>query len=293
MALRDVLLAFTLATLWGSTFTVMKIGVIDMPPLLANALRFLFSAFPAILFIPRPKVALWTIFAFGLVLGVVKFSILFTSLSLGMPAGLASIVLQVQVFFTILFAYLLLGERPGRMQKIGAAIAFLGMVLFGIDKLAGATLLPFLLAILAAATWGVANIIVKKAQAKDMLAFVVWTSAVAGPVLLALSLLVDGPARVGALLLPPSWNTIWVTLYLALLAQLFGYSVWNSLISRYPVALVGPFALLIPISGMICGMIFLGETISALALMASAIVFLGLMVNVFGDRLANRLRERA
>lgn len=292
MALRDLILAIALVTLWGSTFTVMKIGVVDMPPLLANALRFCVSAFPAILFIRRPAVPLWTNIGFGLVLGVAKFSVLFTSLSLGMPAGLASIVLQVQVFFTILFAFLLLGERPARAQKIGAAVAFLGIILFGIDKMAGASLLPFLLALLAAALWGVANIIVKKAQAKDMLAFVVWTSAVAGPVLLALSLLVDGPGKVASFLFPPSWNTVWVTLYLALLAQLFGYSVWNSLISRYPVALVGPFALLIPISGMICGMVFLGETISPLAMLASAVVFSGLIINVFGDRLINRLGER-
>lgn len=293
MAPRDLLLAILLVTLWGSTFTVMKVGVADLPPLLANALRFSLSAFPAILFIRRPDVPLWTIIGFGLVLGVAKFSVLFTSLALGMPAGLASIVLQVQVFFTILFAFLLLGERPGRAQKIGAAVAFCGVVLFAIDKMAGATLLPFALALLAASLWGVANIIVKKAQAKDMLAFVVWSSAVAGPVLFGLSLLVDGPERVAGFLLPPSWNTIWVSLYLALLAQLFGYSVWNSLISRYPVALVGPFALLIPISGMICGMVFLGETISPLAMLASGVVFLGLMINVFGDRIASRLRERA
>lgn len=290
MAPRDIVLALLLVSVWGSTFTAMKIGVVDVPPLLINALRFSLSAFPAILFIRRPQVPVWTILAFGFVLGVCKFTVLFTSLKLGMPAGLASIVLQVQVFFTIFFAFLLLGERPGWAQRLGAGVAFLGIIVFGIDKMENAALLPFLLAILAAALWGVANIIVKRAQAKDMLAFVVWSSAVAGPILLGLSLLVDGPVRVWGVLAHPGWNTIWVTLYLAFFAQLFGYSIWNGLLSRYPVALVGPFALLIPISGMICGVIFLGESISPLAMIASGIVFLGLMINVFGDRLIRRAR---
>lgn len=290
MALRDILLALTLATLWGSTFTAMKIGVVDVPPLAMNALRFCLSAFPALLFIRFPAVPVWTVIAFGLVLGVTKFSVLFTALKVGMPASLASIVLQMQVFFTIGFAWFLMGERPGRPQLIGAGVAFLGMMLFAQDKMEQAALFPLLLCLLAAGLWGVANIIVKKAQASDILAFVVWSSAVAGPVLVLLSLAVDGPQTLWNVVKSPGWSTVLVSLYLSLGATLFGYSVWNSLISRYPVALVGPFALLIPVSGMACGIIFLGEALSWKAIIASAIVFLGLVINVFGDRIAARMR---
>ena len=292
MALRDLVLVLMLVILWGSTFTVMKIGVVDVPPLLINTLRFALSAFPAILFIPRPKVPLWTLVGFGLILFAVKFTVLFTSLKLGLPAGLASIVLQVQVFFTILFAFLLMGERPGRMSLIGAGVALAGMLIFAEEKIENAALLPFLLALLAAMLWGFANIIVKKAKAPDILAFVVWASAVATPVLFAASLIVDGPERVFSTLAAPGWTTVLVTLYLSVGATLFGYSVWNGLISRYPVATVGPFALLIPVSGLACGAIFLGETFSLQAMIASAIVFLGLMINVFGDRIVMRMRAR-
>lgn len=291
MALRDILLALTLATLWGSTFTAMKIGVVDVPPLAMNALRFCLSAFPALLFIRFPAVPLWTVIAFGLVLGVTKFSVLFTALKVGMPASLASIVLQMQVFFTIGFAWFLMGERPGRPQLIGAGIAFLGMLLFAQDKMENAALFPLLLCLLAASLWGVANIIVKKARAKDILAFVVWSSAVAGPVLVLLSLLFDGPQVLWGIVKSPGWSTVWVSLYLSFGATLFGYSVWNGLISRYPVALVGPFALLIPVSGMACGIIFLDETLSWKAIIASVIVFAGLVINVFGDRIAARMRQ--
>ena len=291
MALKDIILALLLATMWGSTFTAMKIGVVDVPPLLMNALRFALSAFPALLFVPRPAVPLWTLVSFALILFAAKFSILFTALAVGMPAGLASIVLQMQVFFTILFAFLLLGEKPRRHQFIGAGVAFGGMVLFGIEKLQNAALLPFLLSLLAALLWGVANLIVKKAQTKDVLAFVVWASAIAAPVSLALSLVVDGPTRVIAVLSAPSASTLWVTAYLAFGATLFGYWTWNSLISRYPIAQVGPFALLIPISGMICGILFLDESLSVQALVASAVVFAGLLINLFGDRIAARLRK--
>ena len=291
MALRDILLALLLATLWGSTFTAMKIGVADVPPLVMNALRFCLSAFPALLFIRWPAVPTWTVFAFAIVLCVTKFTVLFTSMKIGMPAGLASIVLQMQVFFTIGFAFLIMGERPGRPQLLGGGIALIGMALFAHDKMENAALLPFLLCLLAAALWGVANIIVKKAQAKDILGFVVWASAIAGPILLGLALMVDGPTAVWSVLRAPGWTTVWVSLYLSFAATLFGYSVWNSLLSRYPVALVGPFALLIPVSGMACGILFLGESFSLKAILASAIVFLGLVINVFGDRFVRRMRR--
>ncbi len=183
MAARDLVLVLMLVTLWGSTFTAMKIGVVDVPPLLINTLRFALSAFPAILFIPRPKVPLWTLISFGLILFGVKFTVLFAALKLGLPAGLASIVLQMQVFFTIFFAFLILGERPSRMSLIGAGVALVGMLVFAEEKIENAALVPFLLALLAATLWGFANIIVKKAKAPDILSFVVWASAVATPAL--------------------------------------------------------------------------------------------------------------
>ncbi|CAN1566400.1 RhaT Permeases of the drug/metabolite transporter (DMT) superfamily [Rhabdaerophilaceae bacterium] len=293
MALRDIVLALILAGLWGSTFTAMKIGVAEVSPLLINALRFGLSAFPALMFVRRPAVPLWTIIAFGLVLGVCKFTALFTALKWGMPAGLASIILQMQVFFTIGLAFVVLGERVGVFQLCGGAIALIGLALFAFDKAENASLLPFFVCLLAAALWGVANMVVKTARTKDIFGFVVWSSAVAGPVLFVLSLLVDGPGTVWSVLANPSWSTILVTLYLSLGATLFGYSVWNSLLSRYPVSLVGPFALLIPVSGMICGALFLGETLSGRAILASVIVFAGLVVNVFGDTIARRIRPTA
>jgi O-acetylserine/cysteine efflux transporter len=288
MALRDILLALLLVTMWGSTFTAMKIGVVDVPPLVMNTLRFGLSAFPAILLFRRPAVPVWTILAFGLVLGVMKFTILFTSLKLGMPAGLASITLQMQVFFTIGFAFIAFRERPNRMQKIGASIALVGVVLFAIDKSEGATLGPFLLCLLAAALWGVANIVVKIARTPDILAFVVWSSAVAAPILFGLSWFVEGGDILFKTLTNPGWTTILVALYLSFGATLLGYSIWNSLLTRYPVAQVGPFALLIPVSGMACGILFLGERFSLLAIVASLVVFLGLFVNVFGDHLIQK-----
>jgi O-acetylserine/cysteine efflux transporter len=288
MALRDILLALLLVTMWGSTFTAMKVGVVDMPPLVMNTLRFGLSAFPAILLLKRPAVPLWTIFAFGILLGVLKFTMLFTSLKLGMPAGLASIILQMQVFFTIGFAFIAFRERPNPMQKIGASIAFVGMVLFAIDKSEGATLGPFLLCLLAASMWGVANIIVKIARTQDILAFVVWSSAVAAPILFGLAWMIEGGDILVNTLINPSWTTVLLTLYLSFGATLLGFFIWNGLLTRYPVARVGPFALLIPVSGMGCGILFLGERFSLLAILASLVVFLGLFVNVFGDRLIQK-----
>lgn len=290
LPIRDLLLTLLVVFIWGTSFVAIKVGVEEVPPILLTALRFFFSAIPAVFFVPKPRVPLWTLVAFGVALGVIKFSLLFIAIKLGMPIGLTSIVVQMQVFFSMLLAFALFNEAPTRLQLIGAGIAFIGIVIFGYERAQSAPLLPFMLVLAASFFWGTANVIGKKAGKVNMLAFVVWASLVAPVPLLGLSLLLEGPEAVATALMHPSVKGVLSIAFLAFAATVLGFGVWNNLLSRHPVSMVAPFALLIPIVGMACGAIFFDETLSLPILIGSGVVFAGLLINVFGDRLMRQHR---
>ncbi len=291
MPIGHLLLALLVVAIWGFNFVVVKVGLVDVPPLFLTALRFVFAAFPAIFFVKRPAIP-WRLFlVFGLVFGVVKFGLLFVGMKAGMPAGLSSIVLQMQVFFTIGFAWMVLGERPLPIQILGAVVAITGIATIGAARWQGAAFLPFALVIAAAAAWGVSNILIKKAGRIDMLAFVVWTSLVPVPPLLALSLVFEGPQAIGAVMAHPSWTAIGAVAYLAVPTTLFGYGVWSFLLSRHPAATVTPLALLVPVVGMGSSALVLGEPFGATEMVGAALVFVGLITNVFGPRIGVWLRR--
>lgn len=288
MAPKDILLVLAVVVVWGVNFVAIRWGVDEVPPLLLTALRYVAAAVPAIFFINRPKVALGILVAYGFAVGVGQFSLLFTAIKLGMPAGLSSLVMQLQAFFTIALAVLFLGERPSPAQLIGALIAFAGIGVIAIERMGGAGLWPFLMTIAAAACWGVANVITKKAGKIDMLAFVVWSSLVPPIPLYILSLIFEGPGAVPLALSQITWLGIGSLLFIGWLSTVFGYGAWSVLLGRYPASTVAPFTLLVPITGIGSAALLLGETISGYELAGSALVFAGLLLNVFGPRLFAR-----
>jgi O-acetylserine/cysteine efflux transporter len=233
-------------------------------------------------------VALSILVGYGLFIGVGQFGFLFTAIHLGMPAGLASLVLQMQTFFTIGLAVLLLGERPRRTQLAGAAIALGGIVLIGVEKSAGAGFWPLLMTVCGAAGWAVSNIIVKRAGKVDMLSFVVWSSLAPPIPLYLLSLLFEGPGAVPLALSQITYVGIGSLLFVGWVSTDFGYGAWSALLGRYPASIVAPFTLLVPVVGLTSGQMILGEAMSGLDWAGSALVFLGLVVNVFGPRLFAR-----
>ncbi len=172
MKTRDILTAISVAVVWGLTFIAIKIGVGETTPLALSALRFVFAALPAVFFVPPPKASPWIVALYGLFIGVGQFGLLFVAIRQGFPVGLASLVIQLQAFFTIFLAWALMRERPRRAQLVGAGVAFIGIALIGSRRLDGASLVPFLMVIAAAAFWGAGNIAAKFAGRVDMLAFV-------------------------------------------------------------------------------------------------------------------------
>jgi len=293
MSPRDIALALVVVVLWGLSFIAIKLGVGVAPPLLLTALRFFFAALPAVFFVKPPKVKLSILVLYGIMTGVLQFGTVFVAIKFGMPAGLASLLMQMQAFFTIGFAMLFLGERPAWPQAVGAAVACLGIVVIATERLEGAALWPFLLTLFSAASWGVANIATKRAGRIDMFAYVAWSSLVSPIPLVLASLLLEGPAADWAALTRGGWTLVGVVSFNAYAATLVGFGLWSALLARYPASTVAPFSLLVPVVGIGAGIIFLGERVSLFEAVGSAVIFLGLLVNVFGPKLLVRTRPSA
>ncbi len=285
MPLRDVILAFVAVLALGTSFVAIKVGVAHMPPLLLTALRFLFAAIPAIIFVRPPAAPIRIVVAFGFALGVLQFGLMISSIKLGMPAGLASLLVQLQAFFTVGLAWLLLGEKPTQWQLIGAGLAAAGMILIGAQWIGHAPLLPLVMLLGAALAWAAANLIGKRAGSADRLALVVWGSLAAPVPLFLLSLLFEGQDAVVAALSPPSWQAIASIAFMAYAATVMAFSIWNTLLQRHPAAVVAPYALLIPVVGMVSSSIAFGETLTVQEIFASALILAGLLVGMRGGSL--------
>jgi O-acetylserine/cysteine efflux transporter len=295
---RDLLLALVTVALFGFSFVPIKIGLREVPPFALAALRFFFAAVPMVLVIRRPRLPWRAIVGYGLAIGFVQFGLLFLAIELGMPAGLSSVVIQVQVFFTIGLAVALLGDTVQRHNLVGAGIAAAGILVLAVQKVivgAHGTLIGFALVIVSAFAWSVGNIIAKRAAAKyeaDMLALVVWSSLVPPIPLAMLSYFFEGGTAAWHAVASAGVSTWLCVLFLAWGTTLFGFGSWAALLHRYPTGLIAPFGLLIPVSGMASGAAFLGESLAPLQAVGVALVFAGLVENVYGPRLRTWVSRR-
>lgn len=276
-----ILLLILVAAVWGFNFVVIRLGIDNFPPIFFSALRFLFAAIPLALILPKPDVPWRIIIGIGLVLGVVKFSLLFLGMSVGMPAGLASLVLQSQAFFTVILAVLVYGDRPRPTQIAGMVVAFSGVALIASTVNGDLTATGLALSVGAAFAWACSNLLMKKAGAVDMLRLMVWVSLVAPLPLLAISLIFEGWDRDLQALTHVTWSGAGAVIYIAYLATIFGFAVWGAMIRRYGVATVAPFSLLVPVFGMSSAAIVLGEAFGPLRIIAALLIVAGLALNVF------------
>ncbi|WP_417307553.1 EamA family transporter [Devosia sp.] len=288
MPLRHILLSFAVATVLGMSFVAVRWGVDEVSPLLMTAARYALAAFPALFFIKRPPVSWRLLATYGLLIGVGQFGLLFLAIKLGMPAGLSSLVIQLQVFFTIGLAFVFFGERPRPWQIIGALVAFGGIAVIALERLEGAALLPLVLTIAAAGFWGFGNMASKRAGRIDMTGFVVWSALFPVLPLVAGAVLLDGPGIFAAAAQNLTWRGLASAAFMAWGATLFGFSMLARLLSLYPASQVSPFMLFVPVAGIASAGLLLGETVTGIEIAGSALVFLGLMINVFGGRLLRR-----
>jgi O-acetylserine/cysteine efflux transporter len=273
MPRRHILLVIAVMFVWGFNFVPIHWGLESFSPLLFAALRFTLVAIPAVFFFKPPKIHWGYVVGVGFFLSALQFSLLFVSMDQGLPAGLASVVVQLQPLFTIGLAVAFLGERPTRGQLLGSAIALAGIAVIATGRADAVPLVAILLAIGASASWGAGNVIVRKAQAPDPISLLVWSSLVAIPPLFALSLLLEGKPEVHL-----TGTGVAGLLYVVVLASGFGYGVWTWLLKQHESAKVAPFSLLVPVTGIGSAWLVLGEVPNATETAGAAIVLLGLAV---------------
>lgn len=287
MNIRHSALAVLVAVLWGLNFVAIDFGLhpasgngngnggaADVPPLLFVAIRFVLVVFPCIFFVRKPDVGWKAIIGVGLFMSAGQFGLLYLGMALGMPAGLASLVLQAQVLLTVLLAARFLGERPSRRQVTGVVLGVAGLALVAVGRSLVAPVVPLMIVLAAALSWAAGNIIARKAKAASGLGLVVWSGAVVPLPLAGLSLIVDGPAAVVGTLANLQPATILSALYTALFASLVGYGIWNRLLSLYPSSAVVPFTLLVPVVGMTAAWLLMSE-VPTTAELAGGLLLLG------------------
>lgn len=280
LPLRHLLLALAVVAVWGTNFVVIRIGLDELPPLLFATLRFCFALLPAALFIRRPAVSWGSLAAYGVLIGFGQFGILYIAMNGFISPGLASLVVQSQVFFTIGLAMLFSGERMRPFQILALVMATVGIGVIVQHGDSSATPFGLGLVLFAAMSWGAGNHVAKASGATNMLAFVVWASLFSIPPLFMGSLLMEGwPAISGAVRHagPEAWAAV---LWQSIGNTMFGYAAWGWLLSRYPAATITPMAMLVPVFGMGASAMLLGEPLPLWKLAAAALVIGGLAINV-------------
>ena len=280
VTLRDSALAMLVATIWGFNFVVIDWGMDGVPPLLFAAIRFVVVIFPAILFLPRPDAPWRVVAGVGAFMSLGQFGFLYVSMSAGMPPGLAALVLQAQVIFTILVAAGVLREMPTPAQAGGALVGTVGLAIVAVGRGGHVPRLALALCVLAALSWGIGNVISRGSGIRGGLSLTVWSAVVVPVPLLALSLAVDGPGTVAAAVTGLSWQAMVSTLYTAGLSSLVGYGIFNGLLSRYPSSAVVPWVLLAPVIAMVSAWALLGQRPNVAEAVGGGVLIVGVVVTL-------------
>lgn len=281
---RDLCILLTVVAAWGLNFVVIKWGLREITPFSLCFARFFFTSIPAIFFIKPPAAPFHKIATYGLIMFALQFSLLFIGMNVGMPAGMASVLLQTNVFFTMLLSVIFLNEKPSVYSLLGALVSFSGIALIGSGAEGEMTVLGFALVISAAFFWGMGNLLSKKIGKVDMLALVVWGSLVAWPPLLLVTLFTEGEHQLMHDFSHMSLSGLGSIAYIVIFATLFGFGTWNRLLTKYPMSTISPFTLLVPVFGIFSASLLLGESISSKNLFAIGLVIIGLLINLTVNR---------
>ncbi len=293
--------AWTLALLvilaWGCNFIFIRWGLDELPPMLLGALRFICVAFPAILFVRKPDLPWRWLFAYGITISFGQFALLFSAMYVGMPAGIASLVLQAQAIFTLIFALMFLGERWQPQQLWALLIAGTGLGVLASQASPGSmTLAGFGLTLAAAASWGAGNIINRHIGSRgsvNLMGLVIWGALIPPLPFMLLSYFLEGPELIMSSLAGMGIKSLASLSYLALAATIFGYSTWGWLLQHHPASRIAPLTLLVPIVGLLCAWLILDESLLAVQVVGILLVMLGLLVNSFGRRWLQKPKRSA
>lgn len=292
MPLLSLMLAILISILWGLNFVMVKICLLQIPPVTLCALRFLFTAIPAVFFTPKPKAPWRWVASYGLITFAIQFSLLFMGVAAGVSPGVAALITQLQVFFAIFFAYLLTRQNLSRWQLIGALVSFSGVVVIGFHGEGSCTSLGLALLLAAAVLWGLGNTVSTQLKGVNMFSLVIWSSAIAAVPLTIVSILFEDALPLFYHANQLTWQTLLALAYIVYAATYFCYTGWSWLMSKYPVATIAPFALLCPIVALLSSSVLFDESFESWKIISAVLVMAGLTLNVFGEQLFNMLTSR-
>ena len=284
MNLKSISLALLVVFIWGLNFSVIKFGLEELPPIFFSSLRFFIVAIPAVFFIPFPKTSVWNVLGVGVFLGVLKFSFLFIAMKEDASAGISSLLLQAQVIFTIILSMLIFKEKITSSQFLGMMIAFIGFGFFFLTVNTSITTLGLILILSAAVFWAVSNVIMKQVKGVNLLHFMVWVSLVVPLPLFVLSYFYESQEPL-TLLFNSSFKT-WASLaFTGYISTLVAFAIWGWLLKNHSAAMVTPFALAIPVVGIISSNILLNEQLSSIETVGASLILFGLFISVLGNRI--------
>lgn len=281
----DLLLTLLTVVVWGVNFIAIYMGLKDLPPFLFCTVRFALSALPFVFFLPKPQTPFKFVLGFGLFNFVLQFGLLFSSIQLGLSPGLSSLIMQVQVFFSLGLAYMFFGEKPTLLKITGSLISFVGIGIVAANINGDATIIGLLLTLLASFSWAAGNMFTKKINAQSPLALVVWGNLIAFPFMAVASYFIDGAPLIVSSLQNISWVTVGAVAYVVYVSTFLGYGIWGFLLKKYATSAVVPFTLLIPVVGFLSSAVFLKEEMTTWKLWASFFIMVGIVFNLFEKKL--------
>lgn len=281
---KHALLAVLVALIWGTNFLAINATLQSVPPMLSVALRFVLVIFPLIFFVKPPKIGWKFVVLIGLTVSAGQFGLTYLAMHLGLPTGLAPLVLQAQVLFTVLLSMVFLKEKPNAGQSIGIGLGIAGLLVVGVGRAQVAPILPFVMMLGAAFSWSIGNVISRQvltgAVKVSGLSLVVWTAAVVPVPMFALSYFLEGSEQIGSALSHLQPGAIIGALFTAYISTIVGYGIWNHLLGRYSSAVVGPFTLLIPVIGIASAWLVLNEAPSVPELIGGGLLLAGVATAV-------------
>lgn len=293
MKLTDFLIALLITAIWGVNFSIIKLGLITADPLILAGIRFTLCVLPAVFFIKKPDTSWRYIIGYGLLFGIGLWGIVNLGIKAGVSAGIASLVLQFGAFFTMVLGAFLFHENLSKYQYIGIIVALLGLTSIIFISDGSVTFIGLALVLCGAVVWGLVSIIIKKSDTKQVFSFLVWSSLFSPIPLFILSYLFNGPSGFTELAIHFNTTTLFSIFFQVYPNTLFAYWVWNSLLTKYPVSVVAPLSLLVPIFGMLGSVIIFNESIPSGKIIAMVFIISGLIIGLYGKRLIGRLKRKS